>query len=161
MPLEGWILAMLMSLSAWLDWRHRRIPNRLLQVFSLIALAISLRPEGLGLPSALSAALLGGLAFMPLYLLGQMGGGDIKLMATTGLLVGIEQMAMLCLTVAICGGVLALGWWWHLRRSTTPLSLARHPPEARRLHARMPYALAVAAGALAHGLLTIRPLWPL
>lgn len=155
MPIEWPMLAALLILAVWHDWRHRRIPNRLLQVFALIALALCLRPSGLGLASVLSAALLGGLAFMPLYLLGQMGGGDIKLLATTGLMVGIERMTSLCLAVALCGGVLALGWWWHQNRSTTALSLSHRLPHASSLHARMPYALAVAAGSLTHGLLPL------
>ena len=153
MPIQWPLLAALLALAVWHDWRQRRIPNRLLQVFALIGLVLSMMPSGLGLSCALSAALLGGLAFMPLYLLGQMGGGDIKLLATTGLLVGIEQMVSLCLAVALCGGVLALGWWWHLHRSTTALSLSRRLHPAGGLHARMPYALAIAAGSLTHGLL--------
>ncbi len=140
MPLEALMLAALMTLSGWKDWRERRIPNRLLQVFALLALVLSLRPAGLGLPSALGAALLGAAVFAPMYLLRQMGGGDLKLMATAGLLVGMPRITALCLSVAMAGGLLALYWSW---------ASARQAADSRP--ARMPYAVAVALGSAAHG----------
>ncbi len=136
-------LAVLMALALWHDWRERRIPNRLLLAAVGMAVAMCLLPGGLGLASALGGALIGTAAFAPLYLLRQMGGGDLKLMATTGLLVGVQHMGALTLAVALCGGALALVWLWRVRRRTQPL---------RGAHARMPYAAAVAAGTLAHGL---------
>ena len=142
MAIRWWMLAVLLTLAVGYDWRERRIPNRLLLVFASFALGLCLLPAGPRLASALGAALLGAGAFAPLYLLGGMGGGDIKLMATTGLLVGFDHMADLCLAVALCGGVLALWWGWRLRRSVRPFD---------PLQARMPYALAIAAGTLVQG----------
>lgn len=136
-------LALLMALALWHDVRARRIPNLLLLAAAGVAVLLCLLPGGLGLASALGGSLIGTAAFAPLYLLRQMGGGDLKLMATTGLLVGAEQMGALSLTVALCGGALALFWLWRLRRRAQPL---------RGHGARMPYAAAVAAGTLAHGL---------
>lgn len=143
MAIRWLTLSVLLALAVWYDWRHRRIPNGLLVVFAAMATGLALWPMGPGLGSSLGAALLGAGAFAPLYLLGKMGGGDIKLMGTTGLLVGVDQMADLCLAVALSGGVLALGWGWRLRRNPVP---------ADDLRARMPYALAIAAGALVQGL---------
>lgn len=148
MAIRWLMLFALLGLAVWFDWRHRRIPNRLLGVFAALAIALSLLPASPGLLSALGAALLGAGAFLPLYLLGKMGGGDIKLMGTTGLLVEFEHMADLCLAVALCGGVLAMVWAWRQRRSPQP---------AEAMAARMPYALAIAAGTLAQGLYTARP----
>lgn len=152
MSIEAFMLTILLSLAVWHDWHHRRIPNRLLQVFALMGFALSLSPSGLGLWSALPGALLGAGAFAPLYLAGQMGGGDIKLMATTGLLVGVERIAALCLAVALCGGLLALWWCFRTWRNNTARQATGDV-----LQTRMPYALAVAAGALAQGL---HSLWP-
>jgi Flp pilus assembly protein protease CpaA len=147
MAIRWLLLLTLLGLAVWFDWRHRRIPNRLLGVFVTLAIALSLLPASPGLLSALGAALLGAGVFLPLYLLGRMGGGDIKLMGTTGLLVGFDQMAGLCLAVALCGGVLAMVWAW--RQIHSP-----HPGDA--MAARMPYALAIAAGTLAQGLYAAR-----
>ena len=139
-------LSCLLLLAVWQDLAHRRIPNPLLLCTALVALVLAAMPQGTGLLSALAAALVAGGAFLPLYLLGQMGAGDIKLMATAGLLVGMPRALALCLSVAMAGGLLALGWAWHTRRSA---------PASVRTVNRMPYALAVAMGSAWHGLLTL------
>ena len=90
--------------------------------------------------------MVGGAAFAPLYLLRQMGAGDLKLMATAGLLVGMPRIAALCLSVAMAGGLLALYWLWHIRRQKRPLAASAQ---------RMPYAVAIALGSVWHGLLTL------
>ena len=158
MPMQWISLAALLTLAVWQDCRHRRIPNRLLGPFAALGVALSLGPDGPGLASALGAALLGAAAFAPVYLLGKMGGGDIKLMATTGLLVGFDPMAFLCLAVALSGGVLALVWGWRLRRASVATLAGGQPnPDTARL--RMPYALAIAGGVLTLGLDQARPLF--
>lgn len=78
----------------------------------------------------------------PMYLLGWMGGGDLKLMTTAGLLVGMPRVTALCLSVAMAGGLLALWWQWRTRQQPQP----RPAP-----YDRMPYALAIAMGTVAHG----------
>lgn len=150
MSIQWLMLSALLSLAVWHDWRYRRIPNRLLLVFVAAAIVASLLPTGTGLPSALVAAMLGAGVFAPMYLLGKMGGGDIKLMATTGLLVGADRIASLCLAVALSGGVLAMVWFWrtgHLRHATDCEHSATDP-----LQERMPYAVAIATGTLLQGL---------
>jgi prepilin peptidase CpaA len=139
-------LSCLLLLAVWQDLAHRRIPNPLLLCTASAALVLAAMPQGTGLVSALAAALVAGGAFVPLYLLGQMGAGDIKLMATAGLLVGMPRALALCLSVAMAGGLLALGWAWHTRRPA---------PASARIANRMPYAVAVALGSAWHGLLTL------
>ncbi len=46
---------------------------------------------------------------LPLYALRATGGGDVKLMAALGALMGVEQWLRLFLISAILGGVVALG----------------------------------------------------
>jgi prepilin peptidase CpaA len=50
----------------------------------------------------------GGL-FLLLFVLGAMGGGDMKLMAAVGAWVGSTQVTTLILAAALAGGVLAIG----------------------------------------------------
>lgn len=147
LPLWTWAaLSVLMGTAVWQDLVHRRIPNRLLLWASGTGLLLAAWPQGIGLGSALAAAILAGAAFAPMYLLGQMGGGDLKLIATAGLLVGMPRITALCLSVAMAGGLLALFWVKRVRRGSSTQAL----PAAFE---RMPYALAVALGTAAHGLL--------
>lgn len=143
----SWLtLALVLTIATWHDVAYRRIPNLLLLPAVCLALLLAIWPEGIGLGSALGGGVVGGAAFAPLYLLRQMGAGDLKLMATAGLLVGMPRVAALCLSVAMAGGLLALYWFWHTHRQQRPLS---------PLSKRMPYALAVAIGTAGHGLLTL------
>ncbi len=144
-------LTVLLGMAVWQDLAHRRIPNRLLLWAAGAGLLLAVLPQGVGLGSALAAAVLAGAAFAPLYLLGQMGGGDLKLMSTAGLLVGMPRITALCLSVAMAGGLLALWWLWRARRRSRAAPAPSSPFE------RMPYALAVALGTAVHGLLA-RPL---
>ena len=139
-------LSSLLLLAVWQDIAHRRIPNHLLLCTASAGLVLAAMPQGIGMVSALAAACAAGAVFAPMYLLRQMGGGDLKLMATAGLLVGTPRVAALCLSVAMAGGLLALYWFWHTHRQQRPLS---------PLSKRMPYALAVAIGTAGHGLLTL------
>ncbi len=128
----------LLSLAVVFDWRQRRIPNRLLAPAAVLALALAWLAGGWrgtqGLASALGAGAAVAAVFAPLYLLRQLGGGDLKLLATVGLWVGLPQAVALSLSVAMAGGLQALLW------------RLRAPGE----HKRMPYALAIALGTAAH-----------
>lgn len=92
------------------DIRSARIPNKL--TYAAVLAALSLRSTLLGLSGleagAIGMLIAGGL-FLVLFVLGAMGGGDMKLMAAVGAWVGSTQVATLILGAAIAGGVLALG----------------------------------------------------
>src|SRR3984957_4364982 len=62
--------------------------------------------RGAGL--ALAGAVAGASVFLILYLLGGMGGGDVKLMAGFGALLGVQQLLTAALLTAGVGGILAL-----------------------------------------------------
>lgn len=62
-----------------------------------------------GVLYALAGAAAGFGAFLIFYLLGGMGGGDIKLMAGFGALLGATRLAEAALWTAGAGGLLALG----------------------------------------------------
>lgn len=93
------------------DVRSARIPNVL--TFASLASAVAvqvLAPAGHGGPTALAGALAGFAVFLPLFLLGGMGAGDVKLMTALGAWLGWGHVVWLALYTAIAGGLLALAW---------------------------------------------------
>jgi prepilin peptidase CpaA len=61
-----------------------------------------------GAGAALLGTLAGAAVFLIFYLLGGMGGGDVKLMAGFGALLGAKRLFEAALWTAGCGGILAL-----------------------------------------------------
>jgi|SRR5579862_1469402 len=95
---------------AMTDIRSARIPNRL--TYSALLAGVLFRVAVLGLPglkSGLVGMLVAGGLFLLLFVLGAMGGGDMKLMAAVGAWVGSAQVITLILAAALAGGVLAIG----------------------------------------------------
>jgi len=132
------ILLCLVLQAAASDLAWRRIPNVLVMAGMLLALALHWRLGGgtALLGQGLAGAGVGLLLFLPLYALGGMAAGDVKLMAMAGSFVGPWQALQLSLLSAMAGGVLALFC----------LQLARWRGGKAE---GMPYAVAIAAGALA------------
>ena len=92
------------------DVRSARIPNSLTYSAALAALGLRVALLGLyGLKSGALGMLLAGGLFLFLFVLGAMGGGDMKLMAAVGAWVGSEEVMTLILAAALAGGVLAIG----------------------------------------------------
>jgi prepilin peptidase CpaA len=91
------------------DARSRRIPNQL--TFAAIAAGFVVRAVlggWLGFESAAWGALLGGGIFFLFFVIGGMGGGDVKLMAAVGTWAGVQQVTPILLAAALAGGVLAV-----------------------------------------------------
>ena len=61
-----------------------------------------------GAGSALLGTITGAAVFLIFYLLGGMGGGDVKLMAGFGAVLGARQLLEAALWTAGCGGLMAL-----------------------------------------------------
>lgn len=106
-----WVLMGLLLIAAVIDWRCLRIPNVLTGGGTLLALLLSLSPSpgALGVTSALAGLALGLALLLPMYLLGVMGAGDVKLMAMTGAYLGAPATLLATLFVVLTAGVLALG----------------------------------------------------
>ena len=147
------------------DLRTRRIPNLLTFGGAALAIAYAGTAHGLaGLAHALEGWLVGLLIFFPLFLLGGLGAGDVKLMAGLGAWMGPAQALWMALYAALAGGVaaivvaLATGY---LRTAVDNLYLllvhfrvagVRPHPDLtleRGKGPRLPYALPIAAGAIA------------
>lgn len=167
-------LALLLAGAVLSDLRARRIPN-ILVVFGLAAgLAlhtflppgnglVAAWPGGLGPWAALQGLAIGAAAMFPLYFLGALGAGDVKLMAAVGCLLGPADIVPAILATFIAGGVvslamaLALGAGGQLIRNLSYMAQMTiikfhlpgmrpqiEPPEASV--GRAPYALAIALG---------------
>lgn len=155
------------------DVRQGRIPNRL--TYGAMVGGLFLRTFLAGWRGALdglAAGLIGGGVFFLFFLVRGMGAGDVKLMAAVGVWSGLTHLAVVMLSSALAGGILALGYMILRRRGLRTLrnlgtlfryhlasGLAPHPeinlqnPQAIRI----PYALAIAAGtSYAFGLLLLR-----
>lgn len=157
--------ALIIALTACiLDLRTGRIPNWL--TFGGSALGI-VAATFVGGASAAGPHLLGwaiGLAvFLPVFVLGGLGAGDVKLMACLGAWLGPVGVLWTALYAAIAGGLLALvvsiatGYARHAFRNIWNLLLewfftGIHPVPALTLEEgrgpRLAYALPIAAGAL-------------
>lgn len=104
------ILATLVALVAVVcDLRTRRIPNIL--TFGAAVLAIALHAyfggwTGAGI--ALLGWIVGAAFFFPLFALGGMGAGDVKLLAALGACLGPAVTIWLALFSAIAGGAMGL-----------------------------------------------------
>jgi prepilin peptidase CpaA len=91
------------------DVRSARIPNKL--TYTAILAAIVARTGVLGIPGLKSCALgilIAGGLFAVLFVLGAMGGGDLKMMAAIGAWVGGTHILTVVIAIGLAGGVLAL-----------------------------------------------------
>jgi|HubBroStandDraft_5_1064220.scaffolds.fasta_scaffold432143_1 prepilin peptidase CpaA len=92
------------------DVRYRRIPNWLTAsgVFAGIAMNSFIYRGWPGFRLSLAGLAVGFTAYFILYSLRAMGGGDVKLMAAIGALVGVRDWFGIFLITAIVGGVAGL-----------------------------------------------------
>jgi prepilin peptidase CpaA len=91
------------------DLRSRRIPNVLTLGAAAGALGYFLVGDGWrGAAWALGGWTVGLVAFLPLFLLRGIGGGDVKLLAALGAWLGPASAVWLALFAALAGGPLAL-----------------------------------------------------
>lgn len=105
---QFWVAGIVGGAATLEDLMRRSISNWL----SLAALAAGLVFQALaggwgGLGQSLLGAVGGFGIFLIFYLLGGMGGGDVKLMAGFGALLGVSRVLEAAFWVALCGGLLA------------------------------------------------------
>ena len=134
------------------DIRERRIPNLL----TLPGIALGIVLNGVlggtgGLLWSVSGLLVGGLTFLPFFLRGGLGGGDVKLMAAVGAIAGPAFAFESALFGAVLGGVGACAALLLARRLKTSvlwvgLALSGVRVEALAPKVFMPYGAFLAAG---------------
>jgi len=145
--------------AATIDARTGRIPNALTAATALAGLALATRGlTDVTLPVALAGGALGLALMLPGRLFGATGGGDVKLMAALGTLLGPRQIVVAFVVGAIAGGALALVH--AARRGRLALTMARTAQlvtdsaaakaaiDEAAPHTRFAYGPALAAGAV-------------
>ncbi len=149
------VIAVLVGLAAIVDdlWR-RRISNWISVTALAAGLIWQLSENGLpGILYGVGGALLGFVVFLVFYVLGGMGGGDVKLMTGFGALLGAGRLLEAALWTAGVGGLLALSvlGFRAVRQKLLPrpADAAGAEPlseEEKKRRESIPYAPAIALG---------------
>lgn len=158
-------LAGLTGISAITDLYSRTIPNSVVVAGFAAGLALNGWLGGWsGLLQALAGFGLAALIYVPLFLLRAMGGGDVKLMAAAGAIIGPSEWFTLFVFASIAGGAIALGMllarnalgaaFWKIMHICKELAHFRAPyksqPEldiSSTQALTMPHGVAIAVGA--------------
>ncbi|QBQ55882.1 A24 family peptidase [Nitrosococcus wardiae] len=156
------VLVWLLIATSYMDLKSHRIPNVLTFGGALLGLALQTWFLGLeGLFSGLGGLTLGLLLYLPFYLLGGMGAGDVKLLAAVGAFLGAKGILMAAIFSLFAGSFIGIGVLiargvflevWRPYATTAKFLLLAGtyiPPQTNRnLNTRFPYAVAIAAGTL-------------
>lgn len=147
------------------DVYRGRIPNAVVFAGAAFGLAMASIPSGIGAAAALVGLFVGLVVPAIFHRMGVLGAGDVKLLAACGAFVGFPAILNLLLATAVAGGVFSLVVALRSSRlaavganlrdglragATTALLLHRMPRagELPMVAARVPYALAIASGAV-------------
>jgi prepilin peptidase CpaA len=102
----------LLALGAGWDLSRRRIPNQLviaLFAAGIVVLAVSSGVRGV-LTVGVAGAMTGLLVWLPLWLMGFIGAGDVKFFVAAAVWLGPRATLGAALVSAIAGGILACVW---------------------------------------------------
>lgn len=131
------LLAILLLVACYTDIKSRTIPNPLNIIIALVAPAVwltmgwSLWPD-IAWQVGVAFALL--IVFFGLFAIGQMGGGDVKMIAALALSIDVRLILPMMLVFSIAGGVVA-----GAMLIKEKIRKSEQPPE-------VPYGLAIAFG---------------
>jgi prepilin peptidase CpaA len=149
---EAWIAGTVGIAASVEDLARRRISNWIPAVAFAGGVCLQTAQGGWrGAGSALLGTVSGAAVFLIVYLLGGMGGGDVKLMAGFGAVLGSRRLFEAALWTAGCGGVMAVLFLLAHYLGTLWRSLRRAPKQADatgtpRPVETIPYAPAIALG---------------
>jgi prepilin peptidase CpaA len=103
------VVAAAAGTAAAIDLRTRRVPNPLTAAIALIGVAIAAAGLGrVGVGLSLAGCLVGLVLMLPGYVIGATGGGDVKLLASLGTLLGPAPTLRAFVASAIAGGLIAV-----------------------------------------------------
>jgi prepilin peptidase CpaA len=145
------IFPILMIAAAVTDVRAYRIPNWLSGLTAALFFPVAMI-AGFSMYDLLmhaSAGLLLLVICFVLFQFGIMGGGDAKLIAAAGLWFGLSDSGYFIQVTAMCGGALALAMMvWSIFKYAVQLDLGDLIPAIRKVSPKLPYGIALAAGAI-------------
>ncbi|MGC2658787.1 MAG: A24 family peptidase, partial [Bryobacteraceae bacterium] len=103
------LLIVFVLVCAGFDLHSRRIPNWLNVAGMLAGLVANLALlHWAGLLDSGCGLMLAVIVYLPLYLLGALGAGDVKLMAAIGVIAGPRNWFFIFLATCVAGGVLGV-----------------------------------------------------
>jgi prepilin peptidase CpaA len=120
--------------SAWTDLRDRIIPDELVGAVAAsgLCLGLMLAPGQIWISLIVAVLVVIGLGMLAHF--GMMGGGDVKLIGATTLLVPLDQIGQLMAFIAVAGGLLSCVYLF-LRRFVRAGSLAKSPSHTEAIAA--------------------------
>jgi len=159
LPVHLAVAASIVILCAITDWRRRIIPNYLTYPGILWGFGLGVAPESsLSIQSSLAGFGIGFIPALLLFAMGTMGGGDVKLLAAMGALVGypgILDVLFLSILMGAALGVSLLIWrgqFLSTLRGMRGLILAMFYPglakQVPAMDSEFPFAVAIALGTL-------------
>jgi prepilin peptidase CpaA len=108
-PLTTILLCGMLGLAVWSDIHEHRISNWLVIAVLITGLVAQVSANGpMGILFALGGLTAGLLFFLPFYIRGGMGAGDVKLMGAAGSMLGPLGAVMACALALIAGLVLVI-----------------------------------------------------
>lgn len=157
-PLGDGLLALFCLVCVTSDLRTQKIPNA--WTFGFMALGLALAGAGKTPPPVAEAGMglgLGFLVLFPFFAAGGIGAGDVKMLMAIGALAGWKFLAVTCVAAGLCGGALSFlvafydiqrlgGWVVYL--AVTKKEMKERTSRAESVRTKMPYGVAIAAGAL-------------
>jgi prepilin peptidase CpaA len=103
------ILILVVIVAAWHDVRTRHIPNWIPVSGAILGIVLQIWQSGLqGALISIAGAALGLGIFLPFYMLGGMGAGDVKLFGAVGALVGPSALVLVFVFTGLLGGLAAV-----------------------------------------------------
>ena len=161
------LLPVILIAASWIDLKQHRIPNFLTLSALIAGVSLQLLLQGWsGIMYSLGGMAIGFLIFIPFYIKGGMGAGDVKLMAAAGAFLGFEDTLLAVgltlfagsimgvFLLVILGGIKSA---MHRYYSTLKQLMYTHsidlsyipPPSDDAASVKFPYAAAICIGTIA------------